>query len=227
MDNETQGFNDNETQGFFGQEKLIAPFTDSGKYRVRILRPWELEKLVRAIPKKYCKTQFEFLFYTGMRYVEAQAVKYRTDLFEGDNIHLVPSLIRKPKCKIKDRYVKLNPVGRRVAEDYFNLKKSLPSTITWVENLERWAKKADIPFEYRVVTHKDGSRDTVKSHFLSAKTLRKTWESYLVFTYPNIKERIFISQGHTELTALKSYINLPFSLKDKEEMLRYVSGWQG
>jgi len=209
MNNETQGFLGNETQGFFKNEKIIAPYTNSGKYRVRILRPWELKALINVIPKKYSKVQFEFLFYTGMRYVEAQAVKDRPDLFENENIHLTPELIRKKKCKIKDRYVKLNPVARRVAEDYLNLKKNLPNNNTWRENLERWAIKAKI----------DPS-------FFSVKTTRKTWESYLVFSYPHLRDAIFVSQGHTELTALKNYINLPFSQKDREDMIKYVAGWQ-
>jgi len=210
MESKTQGFLGNETQGFLREQKIIAPYTNSGKYRIRILRPWELKKLIEAIPKKYGKIQFEFLLYTGMRYIEAQAVKDRPDLFEGENIHLTPNIIKKVKCRIKDRYVKLNPVGRRVAEDYLSIKKSLPNNNTWRENLERWALLAKID-----------------SSYFSVKTTRKTWESYLIFTYPHLRDAIFVSQGHTELTALRNYVNLPFTQQDREEMLKYVAGWEG
>lgn len=209
MNDNTKGFIYQDTKGFCQPERIIAPFTDSGKYRVRIFRPWEVKAVIGAIPKKYSKTQFEFLFYSGMRYIEAQAVRDRPDLFDGENIHLTPTIIKKPKCKIKDRYVKLNPVGRKVAEDYFNLKKTLPHWNTWRENLERWSKKANID-----------------SSYMSSKTLRKTWESYLISTYPYWRDAIFISQGHTELVALKNYVNLPFSQTDKDDMRRYVAGWE-
>lgn len=206
MNGITKGLQYQDTKGF---EKIIAPFTNTGKFQIRILRPWELKALVQAIPKKESKNQFEFLFYSGMRYVEAQAILDRPDLFDGEHIHLTPNIIKKPKCTIKDRYVKLNPVGRRVAEDYFKQKKPLPHWNTWRENLERWALKGKI----------DPS-------FMSVKTTRKTWESYLILTYPQWRDAVFISQGHTELVALRNYVNLPFSQVNKDNMRRYVAGWE-
>jgi len=214
MDDITKVFNNNNTKVFL--EKAIVTYSQNRDRHgnligVRILRPWEVKKLLDAIPKKYHKIQFEFLLYTGMRYVEAMEIKHRPDLFEGDNIHLTPELIRKPKCKIKDRYVKLNPVGRKVAEEYFDLKQDLPGHWNaWRDNLKRWAKHAKLDPQH-----------------LSVKTTRKTWESYLVFTYPEKRDAIFISQGHTALVALKNYINLPFSEHNKQNMIRYVAGWQG
>lgn len=208
MNDITQGFNNNQTQGFFKNELIIAPYTHSGKFRVRILRPWELSQILKAIPKKEYQTMFEFLFYTGMRYIEAQLVKDRYDLFDGENIHLIPTIIRKPKCTIKDRYINLNPVAQRVAEDYFKLNVSLPHNNTWVQNLKRWALNGNI----------DPS-------FLSVKTTRKTWESYLMTVYPHLRDKIFINMGHTDLVALKDYVNLPFSQKNKENMMKYVAGW--
>ena len=210
MENEvSKGFNQEESKGFFRQETIIAPFTQGGRLQVRIFRPWELKALLSAIPKKQNKTQFEFLFYTGMRYIEAQAVHEREDLFDGEHIHLIPKLIKKPKCTIKDRYVKLSPVGRRVAEDYFKLEKGLPHWNTWRENLQRWALKGKI----------DPS-------FMSTKSTRKTWESYLIFTYPQWRDAIFITMGHSEMTALKNYVNLPFSQVNKDNMRRFVAGWE-
>ena len=52
---------------------------------------------------------------------------------------------------------------------------------------------------------------------LCPKTLRKTWESWLVF-YPRHIHLIFLSQGHNNLTSLQHYINLPFTEQDRKEM---------
>lgn len=207
MEGINKGLGNNISKGF--SENIIAPFTGSGRQRVRLLRPWEVSKLLKAIPKKYSKVQFEFLFYTGMRYIEAQEIYHRPDLFSDSNIHLTPELIRKPKCKIKDRYVILNPVGKKVAEEYFALKKQLPRHWgSWVENLQRWCVKAGIDPSY-----------------MSTKTTRKTWESYLFTCFPEHRGEIYKSIGHTKETALDFYIGLPFSSENKKNMWRYTAGW--
>ena len=204
-ENNTIGYGYRDTKGF----SIIAPFTPSGKFRVRIWRPDELDKLIKAIPKPEYRTMFEFTLYTGMRYIESQLIKDYPELFEDKYIHLIPGIAaKKPKCTIKDRYVKLNPVGIKVAEDYFKLKKKLPNINTWRENVTRWCKLAKID-----------------SNYISVKSSRKTWESYLMSIYPLKRDEIFISQGHSELTALKSYINLPFTESNKDGMIKYVAGW--
>jgi hypothetical protein len=43
--------------------------------------------------------------------------------------------------------------------------------------------------------------------------------------FPERTLEIALSQGHTELTQLKHYANLPFLDKDKEEMKEFVMGW--
>jgi hypothetical protein len=62
--------------------------------------------------------------------------------------------------------------------------------------------------------------------YMSPKTTRKTWESWLVWYYPEKFATIFGSQGHNELTALRHYVNLPFNTRDKEEMKSFVEGWE-
>jgi len=207
MEGINKGLDNNISKGF--SENIIAPFTGSGRERVRLLRPWELKKLLQAIPKRHHKVMFEFLFYTGMRYIEAREIQSRPDLFSDSSIHLTPNFIRKPKCKVKDRYVILNPIGKRVAEDYFRLDKSLPKHWgSWVENLERWCVKAGIDPSY-----------------MSTKTTRKTWESYLFTTFPNHREEIYKSIGHTAMTALDFYVGLPYSVENKRNMMKYTAGW--
>lgn len=38
---------------------------------------------------------------------------------------------------------------------------------------------------------------------LSPKTTKKTWESWLVTSYPHIAYDVFLSQGHTEMTSVR------------------------
>jgi len=214
--NKSNGYEYELSNGFKHlPDQIIVAYSQGRAYKtgrplgVRIWRPSELGKLINAIPKKYSRTQFEFLLYTGMRYVEAQALKDRPDLFDGRTIHLTPDVIaQKKKCKFASRYVILSPIGRRVVSDYLDLKKALPNHTTWQENLGRWSVKAKIDPSY-----------------VSCKSTRKTWESFLIFTYPMWRDKIFTSQGHTELTALRNYVNLPFTQKDKDDMIAYVAGW--
>ena len=79
----------------------------------------------------------------------------------------------------------------------------------WSQNLERWAKSSGL--------------DNVG---LGPKTMRKTWESWLVSSYPERVLEVFLSQGHTQMTALSHYLGLPFTSLDKNEMTEYVSGWE-
>jgi integrase len=60
---------------------------------------------------------------------------------------------------------------------------------------------------------------------ICAKTFRKTWESWLLITYPHRSLEIALSQGHTQLTQLNYYANLPFTDQDKEDMKEFVMGW--
>jgi hypothetical protein len=60
---------------------------------------------------------------------------------------------------------------------------------------------------------------------LGPKALRKSWESWLVASYPERILEVFLSQGHTQMTALGHYLGLPFTQGDKDAMLEYVSGW--
>ncbi|TMI07819.1 hypothetical protein E6H34_07040 [Candidatus Bathyarchaeota archaeon] len=78
----------------------------------------------------------------------------------------------------------------------------------WSQNLERWAKRAWL--------------DHVG---LGPKTLRKSWESWLVASYPERVLEVFLSQGDTQMTALSHYLGLTCTQADKDAMLEYVSGW--
>jgi integrase len=144
-----------------------------------------------------------------MRYEEAKILKDNPDMFEREKIHLTPIAIKKEKIKIKERWITLTPLARKIVEDYLKVKKPLPHWNTWRENLVRWSKLAKMD-----------------SKCMSVKTTRKTWESWLATYYPTKLDIIYLNQGHTSVIALKHYLNLPFTQKDKSEMFEFVAGWE-
>lgn len=178
---------------------------------VRVFYPWELKKFISAIPKRELRTNFEALLYSGMRYVEAERLLEKPEMYmqSKGRIHLDDFAIRKKKVRIKERWVVLNPIGRRVIETYIEAHHPLPSYNVWTDNLIRWSGMAGL-----------------KSDRLSPKSTRKTWECYLMTKYPVYSNHIFLSQGHSDLVALKHYVNLPFDEQDKRDMEEFTYGWE-
>lgn len=172
---------------------------------VRVFRPWEVRALIRAIQKNENKDKFETLLYSGMRYAEAKWLYDNPKRFQGEHIH-----IKNMKAKMKQayRWVRLNPQGQRAVENFLRCKTNFPSYQTWGDNMKRWCIKAGI-----------------KPDSACAKSTRKTFESWLVITYPQRLSEIFISQGHEEMTALRHYLTFPFTEQDKKDMLYFVEGW--
>lgn len=184
--------------------------TDSiTKQGIRILRPQEFEKLLRAIPKQYHRTIVKTALFTGMRWRELIRFKDHPEWLSTDSntIHLPDSANLKEKCKQSERWIRLTRWGKDTVQTFLLNDFTMPSRQAMSENLKRWGNKADL--------------DT---NGLCLKTFRKTWESWLVSIYPEKLPHIFLSQGHTEMTALKHYLNLPFNSEDKKQIEEYVRG---
>ena len=179
--------------------------------KTRIWWPWELKKLIQHIPKMEMRIQFEAGLYSGARYVELQRLLDKPEMYMASKgrIHFDAYAIRKKKINIKERWVVLNPIGRRVIESFIAQGRDLPSYNVWVDDIVRWSGMAGL-----------------KPDRVSAKSTRKTWECYLMTSYPMYANHIFLSQGHSDLTALKHYVQLPFDANDKKEMQEFVYGWE-
>ena len=176
------------------------------KQGVRILRPFEAKQLIdKGIVVFKNQLLFKTLLHTGTRYAEGQRIKEHPEWFDGNFIHL-PSM--KVKAKQKERWIRLSPQGREIVRQYLHLEYKLPTNITWNENLKRWASMAGL--------------DTAG---ISAKTTRKTWESWLAFYYPTHHLEIVQSQGHDARTAFNHYLNMPFTEEDRIQMKEFVEGW--
>jgi integrase len=125
----------------------------------------------------------------------------------GRFIHLPAFAQQKVLRTQKERWTRLSSKGASLLP-YFFKTKPLPIWKGWTQNLERWATKAGL--------------DPVG---LGPKSLRKSWESWLVASSPERVLEVFLSQGHTQMTALSHYLGLPFTQGDKGAMLEYVGGW--
>jgi len=78
--------------------------------------------------------------------------------------------------RLRGHKIKLSDKGRTIVR-YFFKTKPLPSWSGWSHNLERWAEYSKL--------------DPVG---LGPKTTRKTWESWLVSSYPERFPEIVVSQ---------------------------------
>ena len=175
------------------------------KNGIRILLPSEFKAIYNAIDKYEYKAKLEVQLLTGMRYNELRRLYKHKQDYNGETIHVVSG---KSKARQKERHVKLNSQGKRAVEYFLHSSKNLPSREAWNENLDRWCRKAGVcPVG------------------VTTKCFRKTWESWLTVKYPNHFQFIFLSQGHTDKTALEYYLMCPFSDQVKQEMNVYTDGW--
>ncbi len=174
----------------------------------RIFRPREWELMLKGCPKVDYKTLLEALLYTGMRYIEMQRFQASPDWFDGDFIHLPKEASLKPKRTQPERWVRLNNQGKMAIRHLLGIKTMLPSYQSWNDNLKCWAKRSGLD-----------------SKGLSVKSTRKTWESWLMFFFPQQMPLIVQSQGHTMLISVQHYLNMPFTEVDRIEIKNFVEGW--
>jgi len=179
------------------------------RYNVRILRPEEYKLLLSGCSRHEYRTMLQALLYTGMRYIEMKRFQRFPSWFDGNGfIHLPKDAVLKDKRTQMERFVRLNPQGKLVIEYFVQLRRKLPSYQSWSMNMKCWARRAGL-----------------SEKGLSSKTLRKTWESWLMFYYPQRSMDVALSQGHTTVTSLQHYLNMPFDERDKIYMKEFVEGW--
>lgn len=180
------------------------------RMRSRILRPDEYTKL-RAAAKSSYKILFDAALLTGMRVVELKLFLEHPEWFDGTFIHLPRVAIKKQKATVTQRWVHLSIKGRTI-----------------IETLHKSINHEDLPTEQGLIKYLKAcaERSGIGSEGINMKMFRKTYESWLICSYPERKEEVFLSQGHNSLTALRHYVNLPFTDSDREEMKEFVDGWK-
>lgn len=178
---------------------------------IRILRPREWEDLL-SVMKPYQKHQAEGLLFTGMRYVEAQRLQENPQWWDGRSyIRLPLGASLKVYARQAQRTIKLSELGTKRLPLFFKEDAKLPTLRTWNENLRRWGEQAGL-----------GPQST---NMISAKTTRKTWESWLTESYPNNLDMITTRQGHTNAISMHHYVGIGFYPQEKTGMQKYVAGW--
>ena len=186
------------------------------KNGIRIFRPSEYDALIDAVAKKNGKYKYieilNALLYTGMRYVELERFQKHPEWFDKKTrvIYLPPEASKKKERKMKDRYVHLSFQGVTYIETFIRYVDKLPDRYTLNDALRYWGEKAGL-----------GRKG------VTVKAFRKTWESWLVVSYPDRIDLITMSQGHTELVSMRHYLNIPFTREDKEEIKMRTAGWIG
>jgi integrase len=185
-----------------------VPILKGKQLKVRILRPSEYAQLREAIEGPH-QTNLDACLLLGARYEECRRIQANPRWFDGQFIHLpwIPELKR--SRHYPERWIRLSYLGKRLIPYFVRSdQKKLPSVQMWDRYLKSWAELAGL--------------DPVG---MSARTLRKTYESWLVFSFPSLNSLILLSQGHTLQTSIAHYINLPFTDADKQAMTEWVVGW--
>lgn len=183
------------------------PILKGKKIKTRILRPSEYEVLRENASKTENRTHLDACLMLGARYEECRRTQKNPSWFDGDFIHLPSDAQKKVKRRQIERWIRISSLGKAILP-YFFESKELPTVQAWNEDLKRWSKR--------------GGLDQTG---ISARTLRKTYESWLIFSFPAATNLIYLSQGHTTLTSLQHYVNLPFLEEDKRLMKHWVEGW--
>jgi hypothetical protein len=175
----------------------------------RVLTPHEY-RIIRENLNVNHKTVFDALLFTGMRNTEFEQFVKNPDWFQRDRklIRLTPTAIKKVKIKFKDRSVFLSTLGLAAIERLLDYKPLVPHRASWNTSLKRAAKKANID-----------------PTGIEPKMTRKTWESWLVASYPEATLHVLSSQGHDTTTALGHYVSIGFTSVEISEIKHYTEGW--
>jgi integrase len=186
------------------------------KNGIRIFRPSEYDSLLEAIYRKKAKYHYReilnALLYTGMRYVELERFHSHPEWFDkkAKAIFLPAEASRKKKRTMRERWVYLSTEGVIHTENFILYVDQLPRRETLDNTLRIWGRNSGL-----------GEKG------IYVKSFRKTWESWLVVSYPTALPLIAMSQGHTLFTAMNHYLNIPFTKEDIEEIKIRTAGWSG
>jgi len=192
----------------------------------RILTPSEYEAFRDAIPKTRLRAVIDALLFTGMRYAELERFADNLSWFDAKNRAIV--LPAKATKTGKERTVQLTPAYTKTLSQHLREYKSLevPHITVMNHNMKRWWQSVDFIIA-EMLQKKEGF-----DWYPTPKTLRKTWESWLLFTkqddgrpkYDSLM--IAHSQGHTQTIQLNHYMNMSARLKSEAEAVRrYTEGW--
>ncbi len=179
----------------------------------RILRPSEYIALRNEMNEDQ-QLILDSLLLTGMRYEELLRFHDHPEWLDDSAIHLPAEAVLKGR-KIKDpderqRWVRLSIKGKAILPHLHRIE--MPRRVAFDQMLRRKSLKA--------LEHSGLRPDKI-----CAKSMRKTYTSWLRAYYPQMSDYIFLSMGHSSRTELRHYLGIPFSDDDKRQMREWVEGW--
>jgi len=182
-------------------------FKGSGKIlKTRVFRPDEIIEMRKHMSYEE-KINFDMCLLLGGRYLEDVRIQNNPKWYDGEKfVHITE---HKAKRIAPNRAIRLSNRGINTIEHFFNNGKKLPSVQHFDKKIKEWSNLAGLGTEG-----------------VSARSLRKTWESWLFTYFPNHVTTICSSQGHNELTSFQSYTNTGFTDEDVSKMKEWIDGWE-
>lgn len=185
--------------------------TTEKEHKIRIISPFDYDRIVGSIFKDYLKTIFRIAMFTGMRWIEIQRFYLHPEWImpERKAIHLHREAQLKALRVAPERYV---PIVPQIEGEltYFFKNPAPPGLVTWDANLKRWCAKAGLGMEG-----------------ISAKMTRATLETWM-FTAGMSESDICHRQGHDRYTSFNHYQMLTslWTEAERTEIKRRLAGWR-
>jgi integrase len=185
----------------------------------RVLTPGEAHAIRLVIRKPSNWSLFNLLLYTGMRFSEVNQLFDNPGIFDPERKTLTIAS-GKAKATQRTRNITLSDLGVLAVRAYLETPKKTTTSTAWQMNLIRWSRSAHL-------TPLNGNTEDQggNPYGITVRTTRKSWESWLLSTYPDKSVYIALSQGHNETTALRHYLNLSFTPDEREDIKKEVAGW--
>jgi len=184
----------------------------------RVLTPTESDAMRAVIAKPSNRLLFDLLTFTGLRLTEVQQLVAFPNVYDPER-RIITIRSGKALATQRTRNVRLCDRGVAAVERFLERPKVPASSSAWQQNLIRWARAA------RLVPIPGKEHDAYNPCGLTVRTTRKTLESWLLASYPAMATYVALSQGHTEITAMRHYLNLSFTPEERAMIADQVAGW--
>lgn len=183
----------------------------------RILTPKEYRSFRECLdPNIGYRIVADCLLNTGMRIVEFWAfAKHKEWYHPSSRVIDLPKegACKKPKCKKKDRTIRLTAAGCRAIDAFFLAEIEFKDRVSMRDAFIRAAEKAGLGNEG-----------------INPKMLRKIFISWAFECRKDLgidSTDITASMGHSEDTMIDNYLGIGFSKEDHEDMKEFLKGWNG
>ena len=206
------------------------------------------------LKKKYSRQDFQAyisnLLFTGMRYEELKRLQEREDYYYRKERKIYLPMEADPKSHRvhQPRHIRLSDAGVKAIE-FLWTSSPMPDSYQMDQLLHSWADRAG--FESRtfnkqinrtvrnlknepVIEVDPEGNETIKkirdqvqltTNGMSVKVFRKTWECWLIWSYPHLESMIIDNQGHSRGVAISHYRSLTFDKEDIEQARKFTKGW--